>query len=254
MQLQLLYTLTRFELRERHRGQSIGALWAFIYPLVIMSAYGVIFTRVFPARLGDGADGGSYTMSVLGGLLAWLPLQDALNRSASSFVGSGQVLLREKFSSVTLAPARVVVATYVSYLPALLVVWIWSINSTSGWLPWLLPLAYLSLVPFSLGLSYLIAVSSLALRDIQEVIRVVTALGLFVTPVIYNPASTPSVLQTALYVNPGSYPVWAMQFFAYGPTPHSVWGIILFPILSAASLFLGYRVVTKASLFVAGQL
>jgi lipopolysaccharide transport system permease protein len=74
-----------------------------------------------------------------------------------------------------------------------------------GSIPWtliLLPVVYLPLVLFCLGLSWFLASLGVFVRDIRYLLEVGVRMLLFLTPIFYPASAVPAPLRFILYLNP----------------------------------------------------
>jgi lipopolysaccharide transport system permease protein len=81
---ELLYFLTKRDIKVRYKQTVLGGLWAIIQPVFMM----VVFTLFFGRLAKVPSDGIPYPIFVYVGLLPWTYFANALSASGNSLVGS----------------------------------------------------------------------------------------------------------------------------------------------------------------------
>ena len=96
-----------------------------------------------------------------------------------------------------------------------------------------------------LGLSLLLAALGVYIRDIQQVMGTVTAMMLFVSPVLYSIAALPDWLKYIIYLNPISIPVETFRsVMLFGHLPD--WSILaLYSVVACGVFILGSAFFTR---------
>ena len=100
---ELIGELVRRELRDRHAGQALGALWAYGHPLILMLIYTVLFAYVFPTRFTKDGATLDFSVNVFAGIVPWLAFQDLLSRSPSILVGHANLVKQIVFPTEVLS-------------------------------------------------------------------------------------------------------------------------------------------------------
>src|SRR5476651_887935 len=82
-QRELTLEMTKREFSERYAGQMLGVLWGVAHPIILIGIYLFIFSYVFTTRsdaVGAG-DAVNYAVFLLAGLVPWIGMVEALNKS-----------------------------------------------------------------------------------------------------------------------------------------------------------------------------
>lgn len=246
---ELVVELIRRELRDRHEGQILGALWAFGHPLLLMLLYTVLFAYVFPARYGSGSGLEDHSANVLAGIVPWLVFQTALVRAPTIFVGYAS-LVKQIVFPIEILPVVATVATFMSYIAGLGVAIgysAWHGNLT--WLVLALPLLLVCQVAGMIGVAFVLATGGVVVRDLREIVALFCTVNLFAIPVLYDPTNVPNWLQSIFLLNPFSYMVWCWQDVLYhGHVAHPIaW--IVFPLGSGMVFLFGLSVFGRVRYF-----
>ena len=204
---QLISTMTRREVIGRYRGSVIGIAWSFFNPLLMLAVYTFVFSEVFQARwAGQDTSKGGFAILLFVGMIVHGLFAECANRSPSLIMSNGNYVKKvlfplEVLSVVTLGSALFHTGT--SLIVLLLAQFV--LTHTLYWTALLLPLVLLPLVIATLGFSWLLAALGVYLRDVGQVIGVLTTVLLFLSPVLYPVAALPPAYQPWLRLNPLTY-------------------------------------------------
>ena len=207
----LLAAMTRRELAARIAGSAGGLLWLWLPPLATVAAYFLVFDVVFGMRLGEHAPTARVGTYLVVGMLAWTAFADAVQRGMTSLLEAGPMLQKNPLPPA-LFPARAVLASAVVFAPLMLAL-LPLYAGSHGWRPgvWaLLPLLALQTLLCFL-LAYLLSILAAALRDVVQVVGLLLALGVFLSPVLFPASMFPAAWRWLLWLNPMTAPVLGYQ-------------------------------------------
>jgi ABC-type polysaccharide/polyol phosphate export permease len=222
----LVSALVRRELAARYRGGTLGFLWSFLNPLLLLLVYATVFRFVFAPR----ADVRPYALFLFGGVLLWGFASAALIDAADCFRANGP-LLRKTTVSPEVFPAAAVGARLVHFVLAFPVLaaaiaysaWKGGVRVGPAALEFPIVLALLSLAVFgaSLGISAL----SVHFGDVRDLVGNLLTLAFFLTPVLYPAEAVPARWRWALRWNPFSSFFDALHdtLFAFRPVQTADW-------------------------------
>jgi lipopolysaccharide transport system permease protein len=240
----LAWELAKRELVDRYVGQVGGTLWSIVQPALMIGIFILLFAGVFTTRLVTSS--GSPKQQIvylLAGLVPWMTIQDALAR-APTVITSNAALVKQVSFPLTVLPVKTLLPSYIM-LPigyGLLFLYVLFSEGTLS-LSWgLLPVCWVMLAVFTIGLAYCLSAITVYLRDAANVLQLVLFAGLYVSPVFYAPEAAPRLLRVAIYVNPFTYLILCFQDVTY-------YGYIAHPMawvaatgLSALAFLVGARV------------
>ena len=234
------------DVRQRYVGSVFGSLWAGLYPLLQLIIYAVLFTLVFRIR-PPGMTEMSYVVLVFSGLVGLLSFSEVLSAATSSLSANKSTLLNTVFPA-ELIPVRAAIAAQVPSLFGLLVTvaagFIWGKTTLVTLL--FVPVFWILLFMFAIGIGWMFSLLSLVARDIQHGLGLVTMLLFVLSPYAYTPEMVPPALKMIIYLNPLSYFVLTFQaLICYGtwPSPIAAGGAVL---LGLTSFVLGFRIFHKS--------
>lgn len=179
---ELLYFLTWRDVKVRYKQTVLGAAWAILQPLAIMT----VFT-LFLGRLAAKSSGAvPYPLFVLGGLLPWMFFASAISSAAPSLVGSQNLVTKVYFPRL-LIPMAAVVAGSVDFAiaSALLLLMMIYYAVMPGWALLWVPVVSVVLALAAVGVGALLAALTVAYRDFRYVVPFLVQLWMFATPSIY---------------------------------------------------------------------
>lgn len=232
------------ELKGLNKGALLGMGWLVLRPFVQVAAYVTIVTFVFGARLAPDAGPFDYALYVLAGLFGWHMLQRGLEDSTSLIRDRMEMLKQVAYPIETLP----VTAFLISAIgPAILLGVYIVLAGVSGRLPasvLLLPVPLALLFAMLLGLSWLFMVIGVLLKDLREVISVLMALLIYMSPVLLSEAMVPASIWRLVLLNPLSHVVLAFRDVLQGGFHPASWAIFI--ALSVGALLVGALVVTRA--------
>ena len=196
---ELLYFLTKRDIKVRYKQTVLGGLWAIIQPLFSM----LVFTLFFGKLAKVPSDGIPYPIFVYAGLLPWTYFANALSASGNSLVGSQNLITKVYFPRLII-PASASLAGLLDFFIAMLVLCVLMIFYR------FLPGMGILLFPVLIGLTFLCAVGvglwlsalNVEYRDIRYAIPFLIQLWMFVSPVIYPVSMVSQRYQWLLALNP----------------------------------------------------
>ena len=232
---ELLYFLTKRDIKVRYKQTVLGGLWAVIQPAFTM----LVFTLFFGRLAKMPSDGLPYPIFVYAGLLPWTYFANALSASGNSLVGSANLITKVYFPRIVV-PASAALAGLLDFFIALFV-----LAALMIWYQFL-PGAGILLFPFLVALSFLCAVGvglwlsalNVQYRDIRYAIPFLIQVWMFMSPVIYPVSLVHGRYQWLLALNPMGGVIHAYRASLLGHQPID-WGLLALSTLIILALFLG---------------
>lgn len=238
-QIQALRLLVVRDLQIRYAGTWLGYAWSLLDPLFMSLIYWLVFTQILGARnIGEQP----YLLFLLAGMLPWAWFAAALNESSRALITESR-LVRSIALPRTLWVIKSVAAKAAEFIFALPILVGLAIiyGQRVGWeVVWFF-VAFALQFLLLMGLGLLLAPLTVLARDMKNIIRLVTRLGFYLTPIIYSIQDIPSSSQFLSYLNPmtGIVTLYRAGFWPQG-------GEIYFPLASA--------IIWSFGIFIAGIL
>jgi lipopolysaccharide transport system permease protein len=244
---ELVAELVKRELRDRHAGQLLGAIWAYGHPLLLMLIYSFLFAYVFPTRVADGSGHPDFAVGVLSGIVSWLAFQDLLARSTTILTAHASLVKQIIFPIVVL-PVKTAIASALPYSIALLFTIGYAALSGSLTIMVLtLPFVIMIQLVAMTGVALMLSALGIFFRDLRDLVTVFCTVNLFAQPILFNPFATPDAIRWVFRFNPFSYQVWCWQDALYFGTFQHPAAWIVFPLCAVLSLGIGYAMFSRLS-------
>jgi ABC-type polysaccharide/polyol phosphate export permease len=181
----LLYMLTLREIKIRYKQSVMGALWALLMPMVIVTS-GVIVRYAFASLSGTPLKADDIAaVAVKSAPYAFFVA--AIRFGTSSLVANAN-LLTKVYMPRLIFPMTAVFAQLLDFLIAstLIGVFVLVIGiGVSVQLLWL-PLLFLDLVALAAGFAIILSAASLFFRDVKYLVEVLLTFAVFFVPVFYD--------------------------------------------------------------------
>ncbi len=201
----LIRTLVQREVLGRYRGSILGVLWSFFNPVLMLAVYTFVFSVVFQARWGSGSSGSKaeFALILFAGILVFNLFAECVNRAPTLILGNASYVKKVVFPLEVLPWVSFGAAGF----HALISLGIWLLFSLFVFgqphlTVLLFPLLLLPLTLLTMGLSWLLASLGVYLRDVTQVVGIVTTICMFLTPIFYPLSAIPEAYRGILYFNP----------------------------------------------------
>lgn len=191
--------LTRREVMGRFSQSLFGAGWAIAQPLATMA----VFTLVF-ARLGRiPSEGAPYPLFAYAALAPWFFFSNSVNSGTMSLVAYRNIVTKTYFPREIIPVAgvfsRLVDLAAASTLFALLMLYY---GVGVGRWSALVPVLFLLLLLFTLGVTLATSAINVFYRDVNPVVQIGLQLWLYLTPVAYPLSAVPEGYRWFFLLNP----------------------------------------------------
>ena len=219
---QLIASLVRREVVGRYRGSVLGLLWSFLHPVFMLAVYTFVFSVVFRARWAAGGESkAEFALALFAGLLVFNLFAECLNKSPGLIISNVNYVKKVVFPLETL-PWVVFGAALFHFFISLLVWLIFSffVIGVPHITVVLFPLVMIPLGLIVMGLCWFLSSLGVYLRDIAQLVRIVTTTLMFLTPIFYPATAVPEKYRSLIYCNPLALVVEQFRgLLLYGVTP-----------------------------------
>ena len=200
----LVAMLAKREALGRYRGSSLGILWSFVHPVLMLAVYTFVFSGVFKARwTGGGGSKTEYALVLFAGLLVFTLFAECLNRAPSLILANVNYVKKVAFPLEILP--WVAFGSALFHFLISLTVWLVFYIFLFGTPPVtavLLPVVMIPLALIVLGFSWFLAALGVYVRDVSQVVGVATSALVFLSPIFYPLTALPDTIRPLLYLNP----------------------------------------------------
>lgn len=201
---ELIFQMTRREVVGRYRGSVMGLLWSFLNPIFMLTVYSFVFSVVFKARWsGAGESQTQFAVILFAGMTVHALLAEVLNRAPGIILGNVNYVKKVVFPLEILAVVSLGAALFHALISLLVLLAAFvMLNGFVHWTAIFAPLVLLPLMIMSLGLGWILSSLGVFVRDMGQLIGVLTTALLFLSPVFYPVSALPESFQPWLNLNP----------------------------------------------------
>lgn len=196
---ELFYFLAWRDVKVRYKQTILGVAWAILQPFLTMVIFLILFGRV----ANIPTDGTPHALFYYSALVPWIYFSVSLGTCANSLVSNSNLLTKVYFPR-TILPASAALSGLVDFaIGAVLIVGLLGYYQIMpDWHIILWPALTVLLLMVTFGLGMILAALTVKYRDVKYATPFLIQMGLFVTPVIYSPASIPEPYRALLAINP----------------------------------------------------
>lgn len=222
--------LVRNDFQARFAGSYLGLFWAYVQPVITIALYWFVFQ--VGLRSGNVSDH-PFILFLMSGLVPWFYFSESWSGATSSLLEYNYLVKKVVFNVGILPVLKVVSALFV-HLFFVAVITLMSLLYGYGIDLHLLQLLYY--IPATaflvLGLSYITSACTVFFRDMSQIVNIVLTIGVWLTPIMWNPVTTMSAFMQKIFkLNPMYYivdgfrdallakvwfwekPVWSIYFW-----------------------------------------
>ena len=245
---ELLWELVKRDFMGRYKGSMLGVVWSLFNPLLMLTIYTIVFSIAFKARWGTGEeDKAVFAIMLFSGMIVHSFFAECLNR-APGLITSHANYVKKVVFPLEILPMMALMSAALHFLISFCVLLLFCLLiGVPVHLAFLFfPIILLPLVLIILGFSLIFASLGVYLRDLAQVMNIVTTVSLFLAPVFYPIEALPLAYGEFLMWNPITLPIIQLrELMFFG---HSVqwfdWAVSL--AVGATVCFIGYRWFSKA--------
>lgn len=165
----------------RYRRTALGYLWTLINPLLMMSVMALVFSTLFNAELK------SFSVFLFAGMIPWNFFNAVVTQSGASFINN-EGLIKKIYLPKVIFPLSIAFALLIDSVLSFLVLFviIQMLGGSFSAATIFLPVAFLLLFFFALGIGLTVSIVTVFFRDLQHVILILMQGLFFLTPILYK--------------------------------------------------------------------
>lgn len=177
----VLSQLVSQQLILRYRRTALGFLWTLVNPLLMMSVMAFVFSTLFNADLK------TFTVFLFAGMIPWNFFSSVVTQSGNSFINN-EGLIKKIYLPKGIFPLSIAIALLIDNVLSFLALFviIITIGGSLSWAVLFIPIAYLMLFFFTLGVGLIMSVATVFFRDLQHITLIIMQGLFFVTPILYK--------------------------------------------------------------------
>ncbi len=201
---ELIYQLTKREITGRYKGSMLGIFWSFVNPLMMLVVYTVFFSMILKIRWGNNGESQTdFALLLFVGLIMYSFIAECINRAPGLVTGNVNYVKKVVFP-ITVLPAVSCGSALFHWLISMVVLMLAllvtgrGIASTSLLIfPVMVPL-----VLYGLGVGWFLASVGVFLRDLNQIVGVITQVLMFMSPVFFSVDKIPESYRGLFRANP----------------------------------------------------
>ncbi len=199
----LVQAILRREVRDRFKGSVAGWVWAVIAPLLAITVYSFAFSTNLQLNLAvDVSPRIAYALFIFSGIVIFNFFSEMAFRAPMLLHEYAHFIKQTIFPSDMLAVISTLRATLYTLI-SIVVMLLFQLAVVHS-LPWtvlLLPLMFIPLMAFLVGMSWFLCAIGAFTRDAGYLMINVVPLFMFATPVFYPQSSLPPPFDFWIYAN-----------------------------------------------------
>ncbi len=193
----LWYELVKRDIKVRYRRSALGMLWSVLNPLLTMLVMNFVFSNIFRNNVPN------FPVYLITGQLAYKFFSESSEQCMTSVLDN-RALLQKVYIPKYILPLSRVSASLVNMLFSLiaLVIVLVFTGTPPAWTFLMMPLLFLYLFGFTLGVSLLLSCVAVFFRDIVHLYGVILTAWMYFTPIFYPIEILPEIGQALVRFNP----------------------------------------------------
>lgn len=195
--------LVKRDFKNRYIGSTLGFLWTFIQPLVMIFVLWAVFVLGFKAGPVNGVPFIAYLTM---GMIAWNFFSEVWTASTGVFMEYSYLVKKINFKIAILPVVKLLSSLITHFIFIAIGIIILVVSGVGFSWYWFQMIYYLlAMMIFVLGLSWITSSLQVFVRDTAQIIAVILQFGFWITPVVWSFAALPPTYQLWFKLNPMFY-------------------------------------------------
>lgn len=234
---ELLINLASKELKLKYRNSTLGFLWSFFNPVLMLIVYSFAFKYVLGSKIEN------FTVFLLAGLLPWTFFQSAVQMSTNSIVNNAN-LIRKVYFPREIIPLSLILSNFINFLITLvvLIIAIVVFRVTVSFKLIIVPFSLLLLLLFTIGLSLILSSLNVYYRDISHFTEIIFMAWFYLTPIVYQLSMIPEKFKMLLLLNPMTLIIECIRAPLVNNTFPNLNYVIIITIIDILLIWIGYKI------------
>lgn len=189
----LIRLLIRQQLVLRYRRTFFGYFWTLMNPLLTMGASTIIFGTLFKADIK------TFAVYLFAGFIPWNCFNNILIQTSNSLLANEGLMKKIACPKIVFpisVSISVLIDSFLSFIALFLLMLL--IQPLFSWALVFIPIAFLLIYFFSIGIALILSILTVYFRDLQYVVTIFLQVFFFFTPVVYRSDSLGSGLVARL--------------------------------------------------------
>jgi lipopolysaccharide transport system permease protein len=210
---ELLWDLVKRDFIGRYKGSMLGVVWSLFNPLLMLAIYTIVFSVAFKARWGTGEESKvAFAIVLFSGMIVHSFFAECLSR-APSLITSHPHYVKKVVFPLEMLSWMALFSAFLHFLVSFSVLlgFCLAAGVTVHVGVLFTPIIIFPLILMILGFSWIFASLGVYLRDLSQIIGIVTTIALFLAPIFYPIEALPEEYRPLLTWNPIALPVMQLR-------------------------------------------
>lgn len=241
-----ILSLSKTDFKAKYSGSYFGIFWAFVQPVVTIAIYTFVFQVGFKA--GNTVGGYPFLLYLVAGIIPWFFFAEGWGCATNCLIEYNYLVKKVVFKIDILPIVKIISSMFVHIFFIGISVLVYLVNGRMPGLTFLqIPYYMFCTFAITLALSYLSAAITPFFKDISQIINILTQLGMWTIPIMYDEGIIGEGIMRILRFNPLYYVVTGYRdCFMHGEWFWNDMKMTLYFWIVVAGLFvIGYRVFQK---------
>ena len=196
-ELERIWILAKSNFRKRYYGSSLGVIWALINPLFLLVIYYFVFNVVFHNRIEN------FILYMFSGFLIWMFFEEASKEGLNTITSNRYLIENIRIKKLDIYSAGLLSKVFVfvfNLFAYFIISLLFNIHYTAYVL--YLPILILNLLILNLGISFIISIIYIYLKDFNHFWDLFTLALFWLNPIFYSEQILYQNYKIILYLNP----------------------------------------------------
>lgn len=202
----LIFSLAKNDFKTKYAASYFGVFWAFVQPIVTIAIYTFVFQVGFKAA--PTTTGYPFLLYLVSGIVPWFFFSEAWMNATNSLI-EYSYLVKKMVFKISILPIVKIISSLFVHLFFIVLAWILFV--ADGKMPGisLVQVIYYMFctICLTLALSYFTAAITPFFPDTSQIINILTQIGMWMTPIMYDEAIMGPSIMRILKFNPMYYVV-----------------------------------------------
>ncbi len=202
-QRRLVLSMAKREVKAQYVGSTLGLVWTFIHPLVLIFVFWVVFSVGFKAMPANDVP---FVVWLTAGMTCWFAFSDMISGATGIVVSNGNLIKKTVFPSQILPVVKVASSLVAHGIFVLILMGLIFLQHQPFSFFYFQSLYYLfSMLVLVLGIAWLVSALNVFVRDISQAVALALQVGFWGTPIFWDMNIMPHKVQYVLKLNPMFY-------------------------------------------------
>ncbi|MFC5700855.1 ABC transporter permease [Cohnella faecalis] len=199
----LVYELAKKDFRAKYLGASLGIIWAFVQPMIMIAIYWFVFQIGFRSVPVENVP---FVLWLMAGIIPWFFISESFSSSIHAITENGYLVKKVVFNVSLLPLVKIVSALFVHlfFIGILFLMFI-----SYGFAPSLYHLQVIyyvfASILFATGFSWLASSIVVFIKDVGQIVAMLLQFGFWLTPIFWSLNIVPDKYRFILKLNPVYY-------------------------------------------------